>query len=387
MIKQMQTINYKFLLYLYEGAFLKRWNDQIRTVDFREIDKQAQKFIIAYLIAKRTQGKDFDWRHLIEAGIFEFLQRLTLTDIKPPLFHRITKDKKTYAELIKHSKKELAPLFDDKNFLKDYERYFQKKLKQPTLYQRIMDAANFMASREEFEILKAHNPDGFGIKEIDVKMAANVRDAQKFVSNVDTVEDDKKLRNFIKVCGQLRWQIRWSHTYRVPETSVLGHMLVVAMLTYLFKRNDNVEPTLMYNNFFTALFHDLPEALTMDVIRPIKEVGQMKKLIKKYEHEEMKTKVYPLLPPEIKKDIKFFTESEFTIEKRRGTIIRNGNLIKAVDHLAAYLEAYLALQNGMKNYWLALAKTDLSSMYKDKIMCGVDFGGLYQTLESNFKNP
>jgi len=34
-MKSIKTINHKFLLYLYEGAFLKRWNDQIRTVDFR----------------------------------------------------------------------------------------------------------------------------------------------------------------------------------------------------------------------------------------------------------------------------------------------------------------------------------------------------------------
>lgn len=380
----MPTINHKFLLYLFEGAFLKRWNDQIRTVDFRELDKQSQKFIIAYLIAKRTQGKDFDWRQLIEAGIFEFLQRLTLTDIKPALFHRITRDKKTYAELIKHSIKELKPLFEDKTYLKDYERYFQQKQKKPTLYQRIMDAANFMASREEFEILKAHNPGGFGIKEIDAKLAANIRDAQKMIPGIENVEGNKKLRDFIKVCGQLRWQIRWSHTYRVPETSVLGHMLVVAIVTHLLRRNDGVDPVVMYNDFYTALFHDLPEALTMDVIRPIKEVGQMKKLIKKYERREMNTKVYPLLPPDIKKDIRFFTESEFTVEKRRGKIIRNGNLIKAVDHLSAYLEAYLALQNGVQNYWLSLARKDLSGMYTSKIVCGVDFGGLYRSLEETF---
>lgn len=378
------TINYKFLLYLYEGAFLKRWNDQIRTVDFRELDKQAQKFIIAYLIAKRTQGKDFDWRQLIEAGIFEFLQRLTLTDLKPPLFHRITQDKKTYAKLIQHSKKELTPLFEDKSFLRDYEHYFQQKQKKPTLYHNIMDAANFMTSWEEYEVIRASNPAGYGVADIDKDLSARIKQTIKLVPGADKVLNDRKLRDFIRVCGQLRWQIRWSHTYRVPETSVLGHMLIVAILTYLLKRNDYTDPTLMYNNFFTALFHDLPEALTRDVIRPVKEVGQMQKLIKKYELDEMKRRVYPLLTPDIKADIKFFTEKEFTVQKSRGKIIRNGNFIKAADHLAAYLEAYLALQNGVSNRKLTEARTNLSAMYTGKTVCGVDFGSLYTSLENNF---
>ncbi len=43
----------------------------------------------------------------------------------------------------------------------------------------------------------------------------------------------KKTYNFLDLVGQLRFQQRWAHSPRVPETSVLGHMLIVAMLAYL----------------------------------------------------------------------------------------------------------------------------------------------------------
>ena len=43
----------------------------------------------------------------------------------------------------------------------------------------------------------------------------------------------KKAFGFIDFCGQLRFQQRWAQTPRIPKTSVLGHMLIVAMLSYL----------------------------------------------------------------------------------------------------------------------------------------------------------
>ncbi|MFA6098426.1 MAG: HD domain-containing protein [Patescibacteria group bacterium] len=380
---QLKTINYKFLLYLYNAAFLKRWNDQVRAVDFREIDKQAQKFIIAYLIGKMSPVKSFDWHKLIEAGVFEFLQRLTLTDFKPQLFHRIEKDVKTYKELINYSKEELDQYFIDKKFLDAYEKYLLDKINAPTIYHRIMDAANYLASWEEFVVIQRTNPDGYDIAEIEQDLTASIKKATSHLKSAKEVENDPKLRRFIQLCGQLRYQIRWSHTYRVPETSVLGHMLIVAIITYLLKsRNDEVD--VCFNNFFTALFHDLPEALTRDVIRPIKQVGKMSDLVKKFEHDEMKRRVYPLLPPNIAEDIKYFTVNEFTVQEKNGRILRNGDLIKAIDHLAAYLEAYLALQNGITNKKLSEARISLTHMYAGKIICGVDFGVLYKALEKNF---
>ena len=90
------------LLKLYDAASMQRWNDQIRFVEFTELDKQAHKMIIAYVLAKceeKESSKDLDWIEIIESGIFEFFQRIVLTDIKPPLFHKIKDDPDKYIQL------------------------------------------------------------------------------------------------------------------------------------------------------------------------------------------------------------------------------------------------------------------------------------------------
>ncbi len=72
---------------IYVAASMQRWMDHIRPVEFTELDKQAHKMTIAFVIAKYEElinGKGrLDWIKLIEGGFFEFLQRVVLTDIKP----------------------------------------------------------------------------------------------------------------------------------------------------------------------------------------------------------------------------------------------------------------------------------------------------------------
>lgn len=84
-------INPKIIEYIFSSASIQRWNDYPRMVDLVELDKQAHKFIIAYFIAKLED--DINFTHLIEAGIFEFLRRVVVTDIRPDVFRKALQQK------------------------------------------------------------------------------------------------------------------------------------------------------------------------------------------------------------------------------------------------------------------------------------------------------
>ena len=48
--------------------------------------------MILYILAKyeeQDHGAKLNWRVLIEGGIFEFMHRIILTDIKPPIYHEL----------------------------------------------------------------------------------------------------------------------------------------------------------------------------------------------------------------------------------------------------------------------------------------------------------
>ena len=76
-------IDSKFLYLLFSTASIDRWNDQIRPVDFVELDKQAHKMIIAWLLGRieeEENGVPIDWPKLIDYGICEFMYRAEMTD-------------------------------------------------------------------------------------------------------------------------------------------------------------------------------------------------------------------------------------------------------------------------------------------------------------------
>jgi putative hydrolase of HD superfamily len=316
-----------------------------------------------------------DWISIIETGIFDFLKRIVLTDLKPPLIYKIKEDKKKYRKLNQWVFDRVSP------FIQVMGSSFVEKLKdhlfstEEVLETRIVNAAHFYITEWEFSIISQSSPRNFLFEEIDQSIKREQEEYQDLrCMKYFLKEENKNLRDFAGIAGQLRFQQRWSHLYRIPKTSVLGHMLIVAMFSYLFSKRLGLNTRNCINNYFTGLFHDLPEVLTRDIINPVKKsIEGLDDLIKEYEIEEMKAKIYKLIPESWHKDIGRFTEDEFT-----DTGERDGALVKGADDLSAYMEAYLALANGIKNQALINAMQNLKNKYRDNPVMGIDFEKIYR---------
>ncbi|MFX1521718.1 MAG: HD domain-containing protein, partial [Promethearchaeota archaeon] len=216
----------------YQAAHIQRWNDHIRPQGFTELDKQAHKMIIAYVLAKfeETDKKvEINWNGLIEGGLYEFLHRIVLTDIKPPIFHKLMRRKgKELNEWVLDQLKNSIDNIQEK-FFKDFRTYLFTPI--VPLEKKILRAAHYLATNWEFRIIYNLNKDMYGLEstkaaiEHELEEHIDLVGVQKLVSG--------KINEFIDFVGQLRFQQRWAQTPRLPETSVMGHMLVVAMLSYL----------------------------------------------------------------------------------------------------------------------------------------------------------
>ncbi len=368
-------IKKSLLVKIYEAAGMQRWNDQIRTIELTELDKQAHKMIVAYILSKCEQdimGGKINWIEVIEDGLFEFLKRIVLTDLKPPLIYRIREDRQQYEKLNRWVFDRISPF--TRQVGEDFNLRFKKYLleEEDTLERKIVNGAHFYVTKWEFDIIKLSNPRVYLIEEI-VESISREQDKYSDLRCMKIFTKKKNLLDFANICGQLRFQQRWSHLYRVPKTSVLGHMLIVAIFSFLFSYMAGLERENCINNYFTGLFHDLPEVLTRDIINPVKKsVKGLDELIKDYEIEEMEKKIYKLIPESWQSDIRMFTENEFS-----ETGSRNGKLVKAADDLAAFIEAYLALKNGIKNESLINARNKLNQKYRSKVISGINFGKIY----------
>lgn len=400
---------------LYEAASMNRWNDHIRPVELTELDKQAHKMVLAYVIAKfeeKDRNADVNWQKLIEGGIFEFLHRTILTDLKPPIFHKMMEEKAK--DLNDHV---LSKLKNDFKGLKpQFEANFKRYLFDPEyskFERKILKAAHYLATNWEFRIIYHSSPFIYGIEDTKEEIENQIEDHYDLIG-VQKLSLEKKSFGFIDLCGQLRFQERWAHSPRVPKTSVLGHMYIVAITSYLFSLENEACPKRLYNNFFAGLFHDLPEVLTKDIISPVKSsVKGLEDLIKEFEANQMKTRLLPLLPVAWRREMNYFTKDEFVNKVRIDDSIKkginfkemnrrynkneyyplDGELIKACDKLAAFIEADLSIKHGITSKKLEEGRIDIYKKFKGKKISGIDFGYLFDyffkrtfTIESNLKN-
>jgi len=325
-------------------------------------------------------------------------ERLALTDIKPQVFERIKANKETFTELKKEVYARFTPLIVDLDGLDErFEAYLFHP--QDSINRKILDAAHFYATKWEFDIIKHENWNDYEIDEIQ----RSLQRRQEALSDVDGLQKlalFPTYRSFVDLCGRLRFQVRWGQLYRIPRTSVLGHMLIVAILSYLFSLTIDACPRRRANNYFAGLFHDLPEVLTKDVISPVKRAATgVDRFVKEFERDEMQRRIYrpKLIPQAWQPEMRMFTEDEFaskvTVEGKlqnttsdRITASYNqdrynpldGELVKAADDLAAFMEAYLALQNGISNAQLRTAVREKNLFYRHNTIAGIDFGKVYK---------
>ncbi len=98
------------------------------------------------------------------------------------------------------------------------------------------------------------NPQTFGIEQVKTEMAQGLAACDTF-HGFRYFAGSKYLQEFLSLIGKLRYQQRWAKAVRMPETFVMGHMLVVAILSYFMSLElDNPCRKRLENNFFSGLF-------------------------------------------------------------------------------------------------------------------------------------
>lgn len=389
-------ISEELLRVIHEAASIQRWNDHIRPIELTELDKQAHKMIIAFVVARfEEEDREIDYRKLIEGGLFEFLHRIILTDIKPPVFHKlmVKKGDQLNEWVISQLNDIIASI--EEGFRERFKRYlFENDYAQ--IEKRILKAAHYLATNWEFKIIYALNPHSYRIDQTKAEIDNELEDYFDLIG-VGKLGLYKKSYHFIDLCGQLRFQQRWAQTPRIPKTSVLGHMLIVAILSYLCSLQLKACNRRLYNNYFAALFHDIPEALTRDIASPVKRsVEGLEEIIKEYEQTQLEEKILPLLPSAWHKEMRYFLKDEFTsriLKNGQKEVVTtskieklynkdeyspiDGEIIKACDSLAAHIEASLSLEHGIKSHQIETAKEKLYQIYKDKKIATINFGQIF----------
>ena len=413
----MTTIRKSLLQLLFSGSYMRRWNDKLRPTELYEIDKQAHKMIVAWMLTllnsddlcalKRIKLQ----QEVVERGLFDYLYRLVITDIKPPVFYKICENETDYAELTEWVLRELFPVLGaaDARLWERFSAYHRNRNRTEPA-DRILAAAHLYASSWEYGLIKPLNhfdEENESIAESLAERLAAFADLRGVPELQVTAAPDNALGRLAMFCGQLRFQVRWADSPRVPETSVLGHTFLVASYAYFFSLAVGACPARLVNNFFAGLFHDLPELLTRDIITPVKRsVHQLPALIRNYELEELQRRIFGPLEADGYGDLavrlRYFlglegnAESEFDNTLRDAQGVRrldsfeelhaqgntndadakDGTLLKVCDNLAAFMEAYTSLRTGIHSPNFSDAVSRIRTDFRYRSLGDIQLGTL-----------
>lgn len=402
---------------LYATSTVQRWTDHVRPLDLTALGKHAHMLVIAWVIgrrAERTEKWDVDWDYLIKGSLYELLRISVLTDIKAPILDEIRSSDEDRKKLDAYVVEELTSSLKDcpAGLLDDLVPYYADEHGAPERWNayKVLKAASALATAWEFRLIEHANPHVHDIAETRQGMDASVRKHQYVPAVLDLYEGRNDLARFTDLCGRLRFQLRWSQTPILPPRPVLDHELLVAYLAYACALDTptgdaRTDYWRRYHACFGALFHDLPEVLTRDVIAPVKRDAQIEEVLRRIEEKQFNEKLVPLLPERMHREIAFFAMQEFEDKPwpptdwppyldhqdadREGSP-HPGKLIESCDKFAAFMEAFYSLSYGVRSDSLMGAvfpKNTAAADSRKALDNGYPFGGLYAecTKELNSK--
>ncbi|MBR1722360.1 MAG: HD domain-containing protein [Treponema sp.] len=385
----------ELILKIFEGFSIQRWNDLVRPFDLVEMDKASEKMITAYIIGKHEeiQGHKIDWEWMIYASLFDLLKKITLCDIKSPVQQMIrAKYPDEYKKLNDWVLSKYKPIISDSDLFSRFSEYLLADSdlcrSDFSLTERVLEAAHKFSTLRELEMICPVN-EKIRTTTIHDELTAQI---QKYsdLRGVERLLNRERDFYFIMKIEQLRFQTRWNQTPRIPQTSVLGHCFFVAVVTLLLFRSTGKKACQkrLFNDFFSALFHDLPESVTRDIISPVKQAtNELPGIVKKIEDEIVHSELVPLMDDSYVDEILYFTNDEFQnrilvteldgqksaqsvsweeLNENYNSDVHSpidGKLVRLADHLSAFIEADSSIKYGITSKQLTSGRDNILKAY------------------------
>ncbi len=140
---------------------------------------------------------------------------------------------------------------------------------------------------------------------------------------------------YLLVIHRLASSFRWNRSVRRYPVSVLSHTYIIAFFSYLLGHDTSLSDDDITDMLLTAFFHDIPEAITGDIITPTKKsVPGLEHAIEAIEYDMIYEHLLSFLTP-------WEFAERYAKKMLHPWIVSNGPLVKRADTLSAYHEALL----------------------------------------------
>lgn len=341
---------------------LQRWNFLPRVDVWTEAENIAYVAHVAYAIGNDSGLLAADTEHLMNRLILRSFNKHLLSDIPMPtrdILRTLKEDDDMWKKVVDDTvEKKTIKLFPRK-IARDFSHYLtyagSYKCDNKDLVESAMRFAQQKVALEECEANKQ-------VYESEYKEIVDSIESKKNQINPEYLKQlneafSKLNPEYLLKVKRLKYLRRWNKINRSVESSVLSHTFVVAFLTLFFSkmceeeikttskhRDDEETKNFSYRAILRALFHDIPEALTGDIVTPVKAI------IEEVAKGSLK-KVEVKLTEEYKKCAPIHVQSEIHSFKLLAPLEPAGpfsvsSLVKDCDKLALVMECLFEKHSG-----------------------------------------
>ncbi len=324
---------------------IKRWNNFPRVEDITPLDNAWFVIHISLFLAQieEKQWREIDKDFIIKKILFQLFNALILSDINSWTRDYILKiDSKIMWEL-ENKVLEFINWFSWADFIKeDMQKILSDNSKK--IEDEIILSAKKFAWYQECVInsrvfLYAYDVAMEQIKEYLELHKKNLFSLRELLKN-----DNFKI--YLSHIRRLSHSMRWSWKQRKYPISVMSHLTIVTFISYIMwtLENKNGWDYDVYNLMVRWVYHDIPEAITWDIITPIKDaVKGFRDVLEQVEENMLNDYFFIYVWEDYRDEIKKCMLDPFSWKA--------WEIVKQADIISALLEAKIERDNWNMEFW------------------------------------
>ncbi len=290
--------------------------------------------ILASLVEERS-GKVFDKNYLVRKLLFSLFFTTTHSDINhdvkefmkrtnPTLYQTLRAD--TYKKILELPMHEVFRADIYSTMLSDGDSETDVLIEYAKLYANLIEArSNARVYPEVYSRQMAQISERMDMEKYKI--------FQDFLPH----RGESEVHFFLMTIRRLQSTKRWNLDRRTYPVSVMSHLVFVLFFTYIFCLDQGLDKYVTTDAMITALYHDVPEGLTWDIITPTKEaLPEIRTLLETIETEMVDRELLSFIR---------FSPIHFDVKSRILTPWKmpSGSLIKLADHYSALYEAKIEI--------------------------------------------
>ena len=173
------------------------------------------------------------------------------------------------------------------------------------------------------------------------ELASDIDLCRKNLDSLDELMDNTQYQKYLSHINRLSFSMRWNHVHRKFPISVMSHQVIVWFLSYIIWVHENntgweydIEKMMI-----KAVYHDVPEVITWDIITPTKQaVDGFTLVLEKVEEQMLDDYLFSYISDDYKDYI-----GEYMLQPFSDKLWK---VVKYADVLSALLEARLESFHG-----------------------------------------